>query len=130
MENGYFSDTHGKMTNKLGHMFIKLCEKYGGRYNWRNYTYVDEMRQQALLQLSQVGLQFNELRSQNPFAYYTTIVKASFTKIHNSEKKGHIIRDEILEANGLNPSYTRQASHHNDLWQESNGSSNVLSKNK
>ena len=34
-------------------------------------TYNDEMRSQALLQLSQIGLQFDESKSQNPFAYYT-----------------------------------------------------------
>ena len=109
MENGFFNDTHGKMTNELGRMFIKLCERYGGRYNWRGYTYNDEMQQQALVQLSQVGLQFDESKSQNPFAYYTAIITASFTRVLNIEKRGQNIRDDILEINGLTPSYTRQA---------------------
>jgi len=66
------------------------------------------MRGQALLQLSQIGLQFNEAKSQNPFAYYTAAVTNSFTRILNIEKKMQNIRDDILEANGLTPSWTRQ----------------------
>jgi hypothetical protein len=57
---GEFSKDHGQMTPKLAHMFVKLCERYATRSNWRGYTYNDEMRSQALLQLSQIGLQFDE----------------------------------------------------------------------
>ena len=39
-------------TKTLARMYIKLCERYSMRGNWRGYTYVDEMRGQALLQLS------------------------------------------------------------------------------
>jgi hypothetical protein len=108
MENGAFSKTHGAMTNELAKMFMKLVERYGTRGNWRGYTYNDEMQGAALLQLSQIGLQFNELKSQNPFAYYTAAITNSFTRVLNLEKKGQNIRDDILEQHGLNPSYTRQ----------------------
>ena len=98
------------MTRKLAHMFMKLCERYATRSNWRGYTYNEEMRGQALLQLSQIGLQFDESKSQNPFAYYTAAITNSFTRILNIEKKMQNIRDDILEINGLNPSWTRQNS--------------------
>jgi hypothetical protein len=107
-ESGSFSKDHGMMTNKLANMFIKLCERYATRSNWRGYTYNEEMRGQALLQLSQIGLQFDESKSQNPFAYYTAAITNSFTRVLNIEKKMQNIRDDILEENGLNPSYTRQ----------------------
>lgn len=107
-ETGKFSKDHGQMTNKLAHMFIKLCERYATRSNWRGYTYNEEMRGQALLQLSQIGLQFDESKSDNPFAYYTAAITNSFTRVLNIEKKNQSIRDDILEMNGLNPSWTRQ----------------------
>ena len=110
LETGHFSKDHGSMTPKLAHMFIKLCERYATRSNWRGYTYNEEMRGQALLQLSQIGLQFDESKSQNPFAYYTAAITNSFTRILNIEKKNQSIRDDILEMNGLNPSFTRQNS--------------------
>lgn len=108
LENGKFCRDHGTMTNKLAHMFIKLCERYATRSNWRGYTYNDEMRSQALLQLSQIGLQFDESKSQNPFAYYTAAITNSFTRVLNIEKRNQNLRDDILEMNGLTPSYTRQ----------------------
>jgi hypothetical protein len=108
IENGWFNRDHGKITNNLARMFMKLCERYGSKGNWRGYTYNDEMRSQALLQLSQVGLQFDESKSNNPFAYYTATITNSFTRILNVEKRNQNLRDDILEANGLNPSYTRQ----------------------
>jgi hypothetical protein len=110
LENGEFSKDHGTMTRKLATMFMKLCERYATRSNWRGYTYNEEMRGQALLQLSQIGLQFDESKSQNPFAYYTAAITNSFTRILNLEKKNQNIRDDILEINGLNPSWTRQNS--------------------
>ena len=108
LENGTFNKDHGNMTPKLAHMFIKLCERYATRSNWRGYTYNEEMRGQALLQLSQIGLQFDESKSQNPFAYYTAAITNSFTRVLNIEKRNQNLRDDILEMNNLTPSYTRQ----------------------
>ena len=108
MSNGYFSVDHGKITNSLALMFMKLCERYGTRANWRGYTYNDEMQSQALMQLSQIGLQFDESKSENPFAYYTAAITNSFTRILNLEKKNQSIRDDLLEMNNMMPSFTRQ----------------------
>jgi hypothetical protein len=107
---GAFNKEHGQMTNNLARMFIKLCERYATRGNVRGYTYNDEMRGQAILQLTQIGLQFDESKSDNPFAYYTAAVTNSFVRIINIEKRNQNIRDDILEMNGMNPSWTRQNS--------------------
>ena len=117
LSNGYFSVDHGKITNKLGTMFLKLVERYSHRANWRGYTYVDEMRGQALVQLSQIGLQFNEAKSDNPFAYYTAAVNNSFTRILNLEKRNQMIRDDILIEQGHLPSYGRQIAHEQEMRQ-------------
>lgn len=109
MENGYFSKDHGTVTRKLALMWMKICDRYATRGNVRGYTYNDEMKGQAILQLTQIGLQFDESKSQNPFAYYTAAVTNSFVRVINIERKNQNIRDDILEMNNLNPSYTRQA---------------------
>jgi len=110
IKTGKFSKDHGRITENLGKMYIKLSERYAQRSNWRGYTYIDEMRGQAILQLSQIGLQFDESKSENPFAYYTAAVTNSFTRILNLEKKMQNIRDDLLEDAGLTPSSTRQSS--------------------
>lgn len=113
LENGEFCVTHGKITDRLALMFMKLVERYSHRGNWRGYTYNDEMRNQALLQLIQMGLKFDESKSEqpNPFAYYTAVASNSFTRILNLEKKNQTIRDDLLIMNGATPSYTRQTEH-------------------
>lgn len=106
--DGKFNMDGGKMTHRLAVMFMMLVDRYSRRSNWRGYTYLDEMKSHALLQLSQIGLQFNEAVSDNPFAFYTTTIKNCFTRVLNLEKRNQNIRDDILIMNGASPSYTRQ----------------------
>ena len=108
LKKGQFSVSHGKVVDNLARMYIKLCERYSMRSNWRGYTYVEEMRGQALLQLSQIGLQFDESKSSNPFAYYTAAITNSFTRVLNMEKKNQNIRDDLLQDAGQMPSWSRQ----------------------
>ena len=116
MSNGTFAKEQGKITNSLAMMFMKLCERYATRANWRGYTYNDEMQSQALMQLSQIGLQFDESKSENPFAYYTAAITNSFTRILNIEKKNQAIRDDLLEMNNMNPSFTRQGENERNTY--------------
>jgi hypothetical protein len=106
--NGSFRLDHGGLTPELARMMMKLVERYAMRGNWRGYSYRDEMESAALLQLSEVGLKFNEARSDNPFAYYTQILQNSFTRVLNLEKRNQHIRDDILEDSGYMPSFNRQ----------------------
>ncbi|MFA5490749.1 MAG: hypothetical protein WC284_16335 [Candidimonas sp.] len=112
-DDGEFCMNQGKMTYRLSKMFVHLTERYAQRGNWRGYTYNDEMRSQALMQLAMVGLQFDESRSNDPkpFAYYTAVVTTSFTRILNLEKKSQMIRDDLLIMAGSTPSFTRQVEH-------------------
>lgn len=109
LKTGEFCVNHGRISEKLGHMYLMLVKRYGQRGNWRGYTYNDEMQGQALLQLSNFGLKFNEARSQNPFAYYTTVITNSFTRVLLSEKKGQSIKETIMTENGLMPTFNQQA---------------------
>ena len=115
LKSGKFSVEHGSITNELGKMYLKLVERYSQRANWRGYTYIDEMRGQALLQLAMIGLQFNEAKSDNPFAYYTAAITNSFTRVLNIEKRNQNIRDDILIDSGHLPSYGRQIAHENEM---------------
>lgn len=117
LETGEFSLTHGRMTNELGKMFIKLAEEISHKTNYRNYTYLDEMMGDARIQLVKNALLFKEsilykkdkpAVQLNPFSYYTSFVNNAFRSVLNSEKNVRNIRDDLLELNGFNPSHTRQ----------------------
>lgn len=108
LETGKFSISKGKISEKLAVMMMTLCKRYSMRSNWRGYTYVDEMRSHALVQLSQIGLYFDESKSQNPFAYYTAAISNSFTRVLNLEKRNQNIRDDLLQRSGQSPSFSRQ----------------------
>jgi hypothetical protein len=107
-KDGEFSDSHGNMTNKLATMFILFVNRFSQKANWRGYTYLDEMKGRALLQLTEMGLKFDESKSDNPFAYYTTLSTNAFRRIATAEKKSQSFRDDLLIEAGHNPSYTRQ----------------------
>lgn len=116
-KNGKFNLEKGSITNTLAKMFILMVHKYGQRGNWRAYTYLDEMKGQSLLQLSQMGLQFDESKSNNPFSYYTQSLQNSFTRVYNLEKKNQDLRDDLLIDSGASPSFSRQLEFEADIRQ-------------
>lgn len=107
INEGKFSATHGQMTNEYALMLMKLCEKYTSKGNLRKYTYTDEMQGEAILQLAQAGLKFNEFKSDNPFSFLTSTIHNAILRVLNAEKNIQNIRDDLLEFHDLNPSYTR-----------------------
>lgn len=112
---GKFSAEHGSITDKLAKMFILMVNRYAQRSNWRGYTYLDEMKGQALLQLAQMGLQFDEMQSDNPFAYYTMSLQNSFTRVLLLEKKNQDLRDDLLIDSGASPSFSRQLALNDEI---------------
>ena len=96
------------MTPELIKMLMMLVERYAQRANWRGYTYIDDMKSEALVSLLNGSLKFKPEVSQNPFGYLTQIVTHSFLTTLDKEKKVRRIRDDILEQNGFSPSNTRQ----------------------
>jgi len=96
------------LTPELVKMLMMLVDRYSQKANWRNYTYLDDMKGEALVSLCQNALKFNPEKSKNPFGYYTQIVTHSFLTYLDKEKRVRKIRDDLLEQQGFNPSFTRQ----------------------
>ena len=96
------------ITNYIGECFLKIANHLSYRPNFINYTYRDEMISDGIENCLQYVHNFNPEKSNNPFAYYTAAVTNSFVRIINIEKRNQNIRDDILEMNHMNPSFTRQ----------------------
>lgn len=94
-----------QMTDKLAKMLVLLCSRLAKKGNFVGYTYNTDMQGYAMMMLVRTWKNFDETRSDNPFAFYTQCVKNSFVQYLNQEKRQRNIRDEILLDQGLNPSY-------------------------
>jgi hypothetical protein len=91
-------------------------------------TYSDEMRGQAVVQLTQICLQFDESKGNNPFSYFTAVIKNSFVRAINLEKRNQNIRDDILEKNDMEPSFTRTCAREHEAALKRYGVTEVSTK--
>lgn len=95
----------GKISNELGKMFLMLAERYSSKANFSGYTYRDEMVGFGIVACCAAYQKFDPKRTQNPFAYFTTVIHNTFVQIITKEKRQRQTRDHILVDNNLNPSY-------------------------
>lgn len=108
-----FSLTNGYIVPELASAYLLQSRRVSYKHNTKGYSYIDDMVSHANLQLVLVGLQFNELFSDNPFAYFTTVITNSFKTILKEEKKSQQFRDKMLMEAGFNPSMTEQINQDN-----------------
>lgn len=102
------SKEQGRMNNELAKMLMLLCQKYATKGSLAGYSYNEDMQAFALMSLCKTWATFDSDRGKNPFAYYTQCIKNSFNMFLGSEKKQRVVRDTIMVANGMTPSYTYQ----------------------
>lgn len=100
------SKKQGQMTDELTKMIMMLTRRYSEHPWFVNYTYIDDMRSFALLTVVKFWDRFNFDKSNNPFAYFTQIIKRAFQQYKIQEKKHRTIRDSLLVEYGETPSYT------------------------
>lgn len=101
------------LTKELVAMIAELVSRLATSFRWRGYTWIEDMKSEALLNLCKVALKFNMEKAgdyPNPFGYYTQIAKRVFLNYIEKEKKQGKIRDEIIEMSDtdLLPSFARQ----------------------
>jgi len=93
-----------KMTNKLAQMLQLLVYRYSRKHNFIGYSYIDEARQDSMLQLMAVWQKFDPKKSDNPFAYFTAVIHNQILARLAKEKKQQGIRDMLLLEAGVNAS--------------------------
>lgn len=87
-----------------------VCRR-GSKVYVTGNTYLDDMKAQALLQLSVVAIQFDESKSRNVFAWWSSTIGNSFLKVLKSEKKHRTIRDELMQEEIGMSSFAYQLDH-------------------
>lgn len=99
LENGEFSATHGRVTDKLLSQCSIMCKRMLTKDNFRGYSYTDEMYSDAMELCFQRVLKFNESKSTNPFSYLTTLITNSFINVINTETKESKIKKDLYAQN-------------------------------
>lgn len=74
------------MSDELCIAFQKIINKIATRNNFRGYTDLEDMKQNAFLNILKYGRNFNPDKF-NPFSYYTTMIFNDFVKYINKENK-------------------------------------------
>lgn len=101
----------GAMTRNLTRMFMLLVDRFASKNNWSQYSYIEELKGQALVNLCDKWHMFDPNRNPeypNPFAFYTAVIQNSFRGQILKEKKPQKIKDAILVSMGMTPSYGAQ----------------------
>ena len=104
----------GQITPELAKMLMLLTERYSRHPSFNGYSFKEDMKSEALVNLVRNALQFNPEKSSNPFAFYTTAIYHSFLQYLNTEKRHRNIRDALLIEIGENPSfnYSEESKQH------------------
>jgi len=100
-----------RVSDKLGRMFMILATRYASKPNFSGYSYKSEMINSGIVACVGALHKFDSAKSENPFAYYTSVIHNSFIQILNKEKRQQEIRDRLLIDNLYNPSYTFTDKH-------------------
>lgn len=106
------SREQGEMTAEFVNMMIKLVDRYSQHPYFRNFTWNEDLKSEALLTVVKTWDRFDPDMQDppNPFAYYTQIVKRAMHQQNLKEKKQRDIKDEMLVENGMNPSFNYEGS--------------------
>ena len=114
------------VSDKLANMLILIVEKYALKPNWRQYSFLEDMKCEAVLQLVKCNetkssndfrpniLKFDLSYAQrtgktpNPFAYATQIISNVFRRAVKLEGALTRFRDDCLLDAGHSPSAKRQ----------------------
>jgi hypothetical protein len=116
-----------QVSDKLAMMLMTLVSRIGAQGKFRSYSFVDDMKSEALLQLVRSNnvtpcrtdtrpnilkfdVSFSERKGTkpNPFSYATQIVMNVFRRHIRLEANVTSLKDDILEGARLTPSAKRQ----------------------
>jgi hypothetical protein len=87
----------GIATEKLGELFKRHVDHYASGGSFKNYTYIDEMKSEALLFLMKYSKGFKMATGRNAFSYCTTIIHNAFLQSIEREKKHSYIKDSLIK---------------------------------
>ena len=89
-----------RITNYLGECFLKIATHLSYKPNFVNYMFREDMICDGIENCVQYIHNFNPEKSQNPFAYFTQIIRYAFLRRIQREKRQLEIKNKIIERSG------------------------------
>ena len=80
----------------VGECFLKIANHLSFRPNFINYTFRDDMISDGIENCLQYLDNFNPVKSNNPFAYFTQIIYYAFIRRIQKEKKQTTIKQKLI----------------------------------
>lgn len=94
------------MNDEFTKMMMLLTRKYSSKMRFNVCdSFRDDMEAFALMTIAKVWRSFNPEKSNNPFAYFTQVIKRAFYQYQNIERKQRNISNELLIDAGHDPSH-------------------------
>ncbi len=81
-----------QISNYLGKCILLMVENMALRPNFRNYSYIEEMKGDALERSVSSIKSFNPHKSNNPFGWLSRTIWNAFIKRIGDEKKQHALK--------------------------------------
>lgn len=88
----------GLISEELGRMLLLIAKNISNKGNFINYTWKEDMIQEAVLTCCRYLKNFDLKKSNNPFAYITTICNHAFVNYINKQKKHSEIKDRCFHS--------------------------------
>jgi hypothetical protein len=86
-----------RINNYIGECLILIANRLSNRPNFMNYSYKDEMIADGIENCLMYINNFDPNKSNNPFAYFTQIIKFSFIRRIQKEKKQQYVKLKNIE---------------------------------
>jgi DNA-directed RNA polymerase specialized sigma24 family protein len=85
-----------QISEELGRMLLLIAKNLSNKANFINYTWKEDMVQEAVLTCCKYLKNFDLEKSKNPFAYITTICSHAFVNYINKQKRHSDIKDTLF----------------------------------
>jgi len=87
-----------KISDSIAEKLLLICNRITYRPNFRNYTFRDEMAEDALENSIRYFKTFDPDKSNNPFAYFSSVASMACVARINKEKRQMAIKAKYIQA--------------------------------
>lgn len=91
------SDGFRHISNEIGDAISKICHGLSLAHNFRNYSYRDEMIDEAVENVIYAVKFFDPAKSKNPFGYFTLVAYRAFIRRIGIEQKENYLKHKNFE---------------------------------